>query len=161
MVLRPSTKISDAYTKVIEYVKSLGKEECLKSLSKIFGYGIGLVKREELLTLKSDNHRIIEESMVFNIRVSMANFDSRANRNCLLVADTVFVGKDQTEILTNEKKKDFSEISYQIDENEEELPSDDDGENQKMAESRSRSELKKKVKNEMIDTGKLSGVGVI
>jgi len=54
-------------------------------LSKTFGYGIGLQPKEELLALNEKNQKIIEAGMVFNCRLSLANFDSlkRPTKNCL------------------------------------------------------------------------------
>ena len=122
--LIPGTKVSDVYNKVVEFVKSAGKEDHLKHLPKIMGYGIGLSRKEDLLSIKADNERVIEDGMVFNIRLSLANFDNRPNRNCLLIADTVIVQNGAPDIITKENPKAYADISYQIDENEDELPED-------------------------------------
>jgi nucleosome binding factor SPN SPT16 subunit len=45
-------------------------------LPKTLGYGIGLKPKEEVLAIKEDNHKEIEAGMIFNIRLSLANFDS-------------------------------------------------------------------------------------
>ena len=45
-----------------------------RGLPKIIGYGIGMNFKEELLSIKEDNDRIIETGMVFNIRLSLTNF---------------------------------------------------------------------------------------
>ncbi|TNV85367.1 hypothetical protein FGO68_gene4788 [Halteria grandinella] len=130
-VLKPGSKISQAYSQVIDYVKKdLGKEESLKHLPKVYGYGIGLQKREDALALKVDNEKMIEAGHVFNLRISMANFDSRPNRTCLLIGDTVFITEEGNTVFTQGKRKDYADISYQIEENEEEeeLPDDNIGE---------------------------------
>ncbi len=68
--------------------------------------------------------------MVFNLRLSMANFDNRPTRNCLLVADTILM-KEITEttpafeILTKSIPKAYADISYSIDENDDELPEEE------------------------------------
>jgi nucleosome binding factor SPN SPT16 subunit len=49
-------------------------EELVKYLPKNFGYGIGMTIKEEMLCLKSDNKRIIEAGMCFNVRVSLVDF---------------------------------------------------------------------------------------
>jgi nucleosome binding factor SPN SPT16 subunit len=101
-------------------------------LPKVLGYGIGLNKKEEQLSIKADNHRVIEAGMVFNIRLSMANFDPRPARNCLLIADTVLIkSNDQDtaqpafEVLTKSIPKAYADVSYSIDENDEEVPEED------------------------------------
>ena len=40
------------------------------------GYGIGLKPKEEILAIKENNEIIIEPGMIFNIRLSLANYDS-------------------------------------------------------------------------------------
>jgi len=45
--LKPGRKISDVYEHVMSFIKTEGKEDSLKFLPKVFGYGIGLNKKEE------------------------------------------------------------------------------------------------------------------
>jgi len=59
--------------------------------------------------------------MVFNIRLSLANFDNRPNRNCLLIADTVVIENGAPDVLTKDNPKAYADISYQIEENDEEV----------------------------------------
>ncbi|CDW89086.1 isoform a [Stylonychia lemnae] len=84
-------KISDIYKAFIEQVKSKGKENHLAHLPKVLGYGIGIYPKEDLLSIKEDNEKIIEAGMVFNLRLSLANFQLTPNRNCLLIADTILI----------------------------------------------------------------------
>lgn len=41
--------------------------------------------KEDLLSIKEGNQRVIEAGMVFNLKISFANFDPKENpqRNCL------------------------------------------------------------------------------
>ncbi len=57
--LKPGKKISEIYETALAFIKSEGKEDHLKHLPKVFGYGIGLNKKEEQLSIKADNHRLI------------------------------------------------------------------------------------------------------
>jgi nucleosome binding factor SPN SPT16 subunit len=112
-------------------VKDQGKEEHLKHLPKVLGYGIGLNKKEDQLSIKEGNDRVIEKGMVFNVRLSLANFDSRPNRNCLLIADTVLAkesvdGSPSYDILTRGNPKNYGDISYSIDENDDDVPEGDE-----------------------------------
>jgi hypothetical protein len=45
--LRVGKKISEVYESTLAFIKSQGKDEHLKHLPKVFGYGIGLNKKEE------------------------------------------------------------------------------------------------------------------
>ena len=95
-----------------------------KFLPKVLGYGIGLKPKEELLAIKEDNDKIIEAGMVFNVRISLANFDSkkRPNRNCLQVADTVLIVSDgPAEVLTRSISKTYNDISYTLNDDEDDL----------------------------------------
>jgi len=79
-------KISEVYQSVHDFAGTLGEQAALKQfLSKTLGYGIGLQPKEELLAIKADNHKVIEEGNMFTIRLSLANFDkqTRPTRNCL------------------------------------------------------------------------------
>ena len=93
--------------------------------------------------------------MVFNIRLSMANFSTKPERNCLLIADTILISKDKIEVMTKENLKTYAEISYQIEDNEDDIPEEEKTENSKVA--------SKKTKSEIIDTSTIikGGMGVI
>jgi nucleosome binding factor SPN SPT16 subunit len=95
--------------------------------------------------------------MVFNLRLSMANFDNRPTRNCLLIADTILIkeASDTTpaiEIMTKTIPKAYADISYSIDENDDDLP-----EEEKSAAA------PRKPRPDQIDTSSIikPGVGVI
>lgn len=66
--------------------------------------------------------------MVFNLKVSLANFDSeqRPTRNCLQISDTVIINSDEpVEYLTKKTSRKYENISYTINEEEDEIDSDD------------------------------------
>ena len=51
--------------------------------------------------------------MTFNLRLSLANFDvSKPNRNCILIADTILINGETTEIMTKSVPKNYPDISY-------------------------------------------------
>ena len=120
--LKPGTKISEAYKSVHDFASKQGEQAGLaKFLPKTLGYGIGLQPKEELLAIKADNHKVIEVGNMFTVRLSLANFDreNRPTRNCLQIADTVLVTADGCEVMTKGNSRDFNDISYTIDEDEE------------------------------------------
>ena len=87
----------------------------------------------------------------------MANFDNRPTRNCLLIADTILIKEpsDTTpaiEIMTKIIPKAYADISYSIDENDDDLP-----EEEKSA------AVPRKPRPEQIDSSSIikPGVGVI
>lgn len=122
--LKVGETFSDVCKKVKDQASKTDNGHLVKFLPKVLGYGIGLKPKEELLAIKEDNDKIIEVGMVFNIRVSLANFDSkkRPNRNCLQVADTVLVVSDgPPEVLTRSTSKAYNDISYTLNDDEEDL----------------------------------------
>jgi nucleosome binding factor SPN SPT16 subunit len=73
--IKEGISIKDVYKVFLDYIKSNGKEDYLKNLPKVLGYGIGMNPKEELLSIKEDNDKVIDNGMVFNIRLSLAHFD--------------------------------------------------------------------------------------
>ena len=64
---------------------------------------------------------------MLNVRLSLTKFgeiEQGAERNCLLIADTILVEKDGCQVLTRNVKKALDDISYkledemEVDENE-------------------------------------------
>lgn len=98
-------------------------------LPKTLGYGIGLKPKEEVLAIKEDNHKEIEAGMIFNIRLSLANFDSqkRPTKNCLQIADSVIIVADgPPEVLTKNISKLYNDISYTLDDDDDEIAENED-----------------------------------
>jgi len=89
-------------------------------LPKVLGYGIGYRFKEDQLAIKEDNNRVITENMVFNLKLSLANFDDKPERSCLLISDTLLISKDNAIVLTSRLPRSFNDISYQMDDIEEE-----------------------------------------
>ena len=111
--------MAEAYTATMDHIKEIGKEDLGKFLPKVLGYGIGIHLKEDSLARKAENTRKIEPGMVFNLRISLANHDTRQNRNCLLIADTIQVNSQNIEVLTKGIPKAYADISYSIDDNDE------------------------------------------
>lgn len=63
--------------------------------------------------------------MIFNIRLSLAEFDKlkRPERNCILISDTILVLESGPEVITKGISKLYGDISYFL-EDEDEIPED-------------------------------------
>lgn len=85
--VKPGTKICDVFKACLAYGNEKSKKEggantetgkkfqnFTRGLPKILGYGIGMNFKEELLSIREENERLIETGMVFNIRLSLTNF---------------------------------------------------------------------------------------
>jgi nucleosome binding factor SPN SPT16 subunit len=94
----------------------------VKAVPKILGYGIGMNAKEESLTIKEDNHKVIEAGMTFNVRLTLTGFASAKKdggkesntKNCLMIADTIYVTSEGCEVLTSGISRNFSDISYNL-----------------------------------------------
>lgn len=93
-------------------------------LPKTLGYGIGMSAKEELLTIKEDNQKVIEANMLFNVRLTLTNFSLQKKeaknretnaKNCLMIADTILVTDSGCEVLTQGVSRQFNDISYNLD----------------------------------------------
>jgi nucleosome binding factor SPN SPT16 subunit len=81
--------------------------------------------KEEQLTIKADNLKVVEAGMAFNVRLTLTNFaqssadtkDKEQNiRGCLLIADTLLVTANGAEALTGNVNKNYTDVSYFLEE---------------------------------------------
>eukprot|EP00347_Sterkiella_histriomuscorum_P012768 403367296 len=114
--LKSGVKCGEVYQAVIDKIKELGKDEYIKFMPSILGQGIGMFPKEDQLQIMKDNHRVLEDNMVINLKFTIANFSTQPTRNCLILADTILIKGQTPQVLTNKVKKDYPDISYTIDE---------------------------------------------
>lgn len=129
-MLRPGNKVNGAYVAALSVVKKEAPE-LVPNLTKSAGTGIGLEFRESGLNLNTKNDRTVKAGMVFNVSLGFQNLKptdksqsvavKMKNQNfSLLIADTVIVGKEKTEVLTAPSSKRLKDIAYSFNEDEEE-----------------------------------------
>jgi len=63
--------------------------------------------------------------MAFNVRITLTNFAVKKDgakesntRNCLMIADTLFVTAEGCDVLTQGISRNFNDISYNLDDEE-------------------------------------------
>ena len=80
------------------------------NLLPYLGFGMGLEFREGNLIINQKNEKVLKENMVFNICVGANDlFDQeKQQKYAIMVADTVLVGKDEGQSLTNSISKKFT-----------------------------------------------------
>ena len=69
---------------------------------------------------------MIEAGMTFNVRITLTNFAAvkkeggkeSNTRNCLMIADTIFVTPNGCEVLTQGISRNFNDISYNLEDEE-------------------------------------------
>jgi len=91
--------------------------------------------KEDLLCFNAENTQKIEAGMCFHVRVSLSGFNKEvgsAAQNCLLIADTLLVLDLGAEILTRGVTWAYNDISYFLDDlDEEETAAIEDDKNTK------------------------------
>eukprot|EP01119_Soliformovum_irregulare_P009960 TRINITY_DN2402_c0_g1_i4.p1 TRINITY_DN2402_c0_g1~~TRINITY_DN2402_c0_g1_i4.p1 ORF type:complete len:710 (+),score=291.41 TRINITY_DN2402_c0_g1_i4:1112-3241(+) len=90
---------------------------------------MGIEFMESAYVINDKNKKLIQPNMVFNIGIGFQGLELKENPKndpkkqmyALFVADTVLVTKDQPEIMTEKSPKNFTEISYKLDDKKEEV----------------------------------------
>nr|KYP76019.1 FACT complex subunit SPT16 [Cajanus cajan] len=122
--MKPGNKLSAAYQAAVSVVER-DAPDLVSYLTKSAGTGIGIEFRESGLNLNAKNEQIIREGMVFNVSLGFQNLQSENNKSknkqfSLLLADTVIINKDKTEIVTSTSSKALKDVAYSFNEDEEE-----------------------------------------
>ena len=111
--------ISDAFIATKNLIEQ--RKEGLQSHSN-FGFGIGSQFKEEKLLINAKNNTLVEPGMVFHIRVTLTGVHKEPARSFIGIGDTVVIEQDGTPtVVTAGIHKKYSEISYSLDEDEEEV----------------------------------------
>ncbi|KAM1272317.1 hypothetical protein ACFX2J_033021 [Malus domestica] len=121
--LKSGKKLSAAYQAALSVVEKEAPE-LAGNLTKTAGTGIGLEFRESGLNLNAKNDRILRSGMVFNVSLGFQNVqaqtkDPKTQIFSLLIADTVIVGKETPEVLTNSSKA-VKDVAYSFNDDDEE-----------------------------------------
>ncbi|OMO73146.1 hypothetical protein CCACVL1_17441 [Corchorus capsularis] len=123
-MLKPGNRISAAYQAALSVVEK-DAPDLIPNLTKSAGTGIGLEFRESGLNLNSKNDRVVKAGMIFNVSLGFQNLQSESNnpktRNfSLLLADTVIVGEQNSDVVTGKSSKAVKDVAYSFNEDEEE-----------------------------------------
>jgi nucleosome binding factor SPN SPT16 subunit len=115
-------KISDCYNEVWNMLVKERDEEWLKKhLGKNFGYGIGFQPQENSLEITPHNHTVLEENMVLYIRLYFKDLEYREKSGFgIIIGDTIVLTQTKPRNLTKGIRKNYEDISYVIDDNEDE-----------------------------------------
>ncbi|KAJ1379296.1 PH-like domain superfamily [Sesbania bispinosa] len=122
--LKPGNKLSAAIPAAVSIVEK-DAPDLVSNLTKSAGTGIGIEFRESGLNLNAKNEQIIKEGMVFNVSIGFQNLQSEKSKSknklfSLLLADTVIINKDKTEVVTSMSSKALKDVAYSFNEEEEE-----------------------------------------
>lgn len=124
--LKPGKKMSDCYKAAMTTIQNSSRPEL--KFTKNCGFGIGLEFRESSLLLSEKNNRLIAENMVFNVSIGFEQVttkdqekrkDPKSATYAILLSDTFKITADEPEAFTH-CKREWSEVSYFIGDDEEE-----------------------------------------
>ncbi|KAI6670631.1 hypothetical protein NL676_005516 [Syzygium grande] len=123
-MLKSGNKLNAAYQAAFSVVEK-DAPELLPNLTKSAGTGMGLEFRESGLNINAKNERIVKENMVFNVSLGFQNLQNQTsnpkNQNfSMLLADTVIVGKEKSDVATHMSSKAVKDVAYSFNEDEEE-----------------------------------------
>ncbi|XP_059313362.1 FACT complex subunit SPT16-like [Lycium ferocissimum] len=122
--LKPGNKVSAVYQAALAVVDR-DAPELVNNLTKSAGTGIGLEFRESGLILNAKNDKLLRPGMVFNVSLGFHNLQNETNKEksrnfSLLLADTVIVTNDGSDVVTHLSSKALKDVAYSFNEEEEE-----------------------------------------
>ena len=114
-------KVSECYAEVYEALKAEKDEAWLnKHLGSNFGYGIGFKQQENSLEIVPTNHTVLEENTVIFLRLYFKDLEYRGKTGYgISIGDTVVLSKNGCKNLTKGIRKNYEDISYVIDDDDE------------------------------------------
>lgn len=122
--LKTGAILGEIYDKIYSIFTQDGKTESfLKDhLSLNFGYGTGFKHQDLTYSISENNKRAIQVGQAFFVQIYLKNLKTTGgNTYCLIIADTVMITSHGPQNITSGVSKDFKDISYTLDdENEEE-----------------------------------------
>lgn len=122
--LKPGNKLSAAYLAAVSVVEKEAPD-MVSCLTKSAGTGIGIEFRESGLNINAKNDQIVKEGMTFNVSLGFQNLQCENSKSknkvfALLLADTVIINKDKSDVVTSVSSKALKDVAYSFNEDEEE-----------------------------------------
>ena len=87
-----------------------------------FGFGIGFEYMEQNLMINDGNSTEIEDGMTFHVRIGLSGVMPEANRAVVAIGETVLIKESGNVNLTSGIARKYGDISYSLEESEEEQP---------------------------------------
>jgi nucleosome binding factor SPN SPT16 subunit len=131
--LTEGAKMSAAFEGAVAALKEKGQHHLVEKLPKNIGSIIGLELKDNTQNLSATNDKVVKAGMTFNVTVGVAGLerkdagDGQAKTYALLLSDTVVVKPTGTpaEVVTL-TTKDWKEIAYFLDAEDDEEDEDED-----------------------------------
>ncbi|KAJ6643723.1 FACT complex subunit spt16 [Pseudolycoriella hygida] len=135
-LLVPGKKLSDIYEAALSFAKK-EKPNLVESLTKMFGFGMGIEFRESSIIIGPKCNAIVKKGMVFNVYVGLSPLtnkeatDKEGKTYALFVGDTVLVNEDTPATVLTQSKKKIKNIGIFVKDDEEDDDEDDQNETEK------------------------------
>ncbi|KAF7278316.1 hypothetical protein GWI33_008533 [Rhynchophorus ferrugineus] len=132
--LQAGVKLSEVYDTGLAYVKK-EKSELVDSLTKNFGFAMGIEFKESSLMIGPKTNAVIKKGMVFNLNVGFSNLsnkdasDKEGKTYALFIGDTVIVNDAQPATVLTISKKKIKNIGIFLKDDSEEEENDEEKEN--------------------------------
>ena len=116
-------KIGHLYNESINYLNQLVNQNNLQGLNLVdklnnnLGFGMGLEFREGNSIINQKNENAVLENQVYNISIGVNDLydENKKQKYAIMIADTVIAQREEGLTLTNNISKNYKDISYQID----------------------------------------------
>ena len=125
--IKPGAKISEVYKSASEKFTSK-YPDLTKYLPKEFGFGVGCKVKEDLLLITPTNNRKVVDGYVFCVRTYLNGFNENESRSWVLIADTIYINESGVTNNTCKISSKYKEISYSIQEGNDEKEGEGDDE---------------------------------
>ena len=112
--LKVGDKVKSAYNAALTMIGTRSSD--LKTHQN-FGFGIGFNYKEDNL-INASNEVEIKEGMTFHVRVALTGVHKEPARSVIAIGDTVLIKSPQNIVLTSKVQKQYSEISYSLEDSE-------------------------------------------
>ncbi|KRW98162.1 Peptidase M24, structural domain [Pseudocohnilembus persalinus] len=133
--IKPDKQISDIHKQIVDYLKDHIPQIPQSSYPSNFGQGIGLLFKENLITISENCERITQPGMVLNINTGFSGLKAGNKNYAILIQDTIILTKQESFSITTQISSDLDDISYSIDDQSDEEEKQN-GENQRNSQKR-------------------------
>ena len=117
--LKVGARIKDVYSATKNFIMQKNAD---LNVQPNFGFGIGFNYKERALAINANNETVIEPGMTFHVRISLSGISKEESRNTVAIGDTVAIVSANTpnKVLTAGIQKAYTEISYSLEESDNE-----------------------------------------
>lgn len=138
-LLKLGTSLDQVYTQTKQFIAERNPGLAERAHTN-FGFGIGCSHKEELLSINSNNNKTkVQGGMVFHVRITFKDVEKDKRKGAIAIGDTVVVNGDgSTQFLTASVARKYQQISYKLEDEDEEQDDESAGESEGAADRKTK-----------------------